>query len=613
MLSQVSAASLQARLDAERRDQKPHHIVSLERRLLRMLQREPTASLAPTNRLGRASWPKRLQRLRRPSSGIEHSSFSGLPPHQGQCQFSSSSSSSARLSPSRLPRTPCKGPRTPPCKARSSPDCRFHGEQGELEVNLCRLPLPKETVTAREMHYASSRLTADGEVAFPGGGQRLVAAWMRSTAVGTGRCREGVFSSRDIMASTVASSPHASGRTVLPDLPATRRQHKPEADGSTSPVQVDHEMVRLMLTAVFWPNALHRSTRLSEDIAHATIEQKSFSLGLVHGCQDDLVCSQYMQDRPTLTRLLAGVSPDIPGFSYTTIQLNRHDTALSAGDIGRVPYERLHLYESSAGRSWIIGFGNYEGGQLWIYDQLGSYLLEVKDRVDRAPCLEQGSRLPGRLEDIRHRWVQFDGRLPHAVMPFSGSAWTSLIYFTVPGWQNAGKVPLEKLEAYGFKLPEAHCQFGSTADWNEAAESHQPSQPDNREGAECIVRKRSSEGRGERSGGGGGRGAGKGGGRTWRKARQAKSGQGGARSAMRKRGRKGGGGRLGGGEGRRAGGGRNPGKGSQAKSGRGGATETLRGASSRLSLVRKRPAGLVKRPAGMVKRPAGLVKRPAGF
>ena len=79
-----------------------------------------------------------------------------------------------------------------------------------------------------------------------------------------------------------------------------------------------------------------------------------------------------------------------PDFNYTTIQLNKN--------IQSPP----HIDKNNVGYSYIIGLGDYTGGNLVI---------------------------EGKQYDIKNKWLKFDGRLGHWVEPFTGTRYT-IIYFT---------------------------------------------------------------------------------------------------------------------------------------------------------------------------------------
>ncbi len=79
-----------------------------------------------------------------------------------------------------------------------------------------------------------------------------------------------------------------------------------------------------------------------------------------------------------------------PDFKYTTIQVNKN--------IQSPP----HVDKNNVGDSYIIGLGEYTGGDLVI---------------------------EGEAHDIQYTFLRFDGRLAHWVTPFKGTRY-SLVFFT---------------------------------------------------------------------------------------------------------------------------------------------------------------------------------------
>jgi len=79
-----------------------------------------------------------------------------------------------------------------------------------------------------------------------------------------------------------------------------------------------------------------------------------------------------------------------PDFSYTTIQVNKNVKSLP------------HIDMNNVGPSYIIGLGDYDGGDLVI---------------------------EGFPYNIKNRWKRFDGRDAHWVEPYIGTRY-SIVYFT---------------------------------------------------------------------------------------------------------------------------------------------------------------------------------------
>ena len=63
---------------------------------------------------------------------------------------------------------------------------------------------------------------------------------------------------------------------------------------------------------------------------------------------------------------------------------------------------RLHVDAANLGPSYIFACGDFEGGGLWTVDG---------------------------VLDVRGRWQRFDGRSPHATLPFEGGPRYSLVFY----------------------------------------------------------------------------------------------------------------------------------------------------------------------------------------
>ena len=113
---------------------------------------------------------------------------------------------------------------------------------------------------------------------------------------------------------------------------------------------------------------------------------------------------------------IAGDAPDC----FTSICLNV--------DFAASP----HVDRANVGESWILGLGDYEGGELWVEGD-GEELF---------------SGMRGSRHDIRHRWHKFNGQRVHATCPYDGYR-VSVVFFTLPA---AGRVSLV-LRSLGFRAP----------------------------------------------------------------------------------------------------------------------------------------------------------------
>ena len=98
-----------------------------------------------------------------------------------------------------------------------------------------------------------------------------------------------------------------------------------------------------------------------------------------------------------LYRLLEELMWDYdPSFKFTSIQVN--DNQLCA----------KHKDENNVGVSYIIGVGDYEGGELRVWNEDGTEYEDI---------------------DIHNKFISFDGsKRFHQTLPFSGNRYTIIYY-----------------------------------------------------------------------------------------------------------------------------------------------------------------------------------------
>ena len=122
-----------------------------------------------------------------------------------------------------------------------------------------------------------------------------------------------------------------------------------------------------------------------------------FALGKVRKLDEGIVPSRFNPRFTSLhtaaDALMHAIDPD---FKYTSIQVNKNMMCSPHRDSG------------NAGMSYIIGLGDYTGGDLVITHKDGS-----SDN-----------------HDIRNKSLKFDGHEIHHVTPFKGERY-SLVFFTV--------------------------------------------------------------------------------------------------------------------------------------------------------------------------------------
>jgi len=201
--------------------------------------------------------------------------------------------------------------------------------------------------------------------------------------------------------------------------------------------QVRFEHVEKALGQITWPNCFTRNNVKPDGAPFI----EAFPLGIVLNYCLGLVCSRATRLWPTLTKLLAKfIQQEQPDFRYTTMQLNKNYAT------------KMHVDANNHGPSFIIGLGDYTGGEVWIYDENGTVEMELPCALRGWSHLRPGQKVPGRLEDCRNKWLKFDGNTPHMTMPYTGSR-ISIVYFTRKGWLTMLPETKDTLETSGFMLP----------------------------------------------------------------------------------------------------------------------------------------------------------------
>ncbi|CAE7938265.1 lkhA [Symbiodinium necroappetens] len=201
--------------------------------------------------------------------------------------------------------------------------------------------------------------------------------------------------------------------------------------------QIRFEHVEKALGQITWPNCFTRNNVKPDGAPFI----EAFPLGIVLNYCLGLVCSRATRLWPTLTKLLAKfIQQEQPDFRYTTMQLNKNYAT------------KMHVDANNHGPSFIIGLGDYKGGEVWIYDENGTVEMELPCTLRGWSHLRPGQKVPGRLEDCRNKWLKFDGNTPHMTMPYQGSR-ISIVYFTRKGWLTMLPETKDTLETSGFMLP----------------------------------------------------------------------------------------------------------------------------------------------------------------
>ena len=123
------------------------------------------------------------------------------------------------------------------------------------------------------------------------------------------------------------------------------------------------------------------------------------------------------------------------------------------GDFTTNPYMSAQLSEANSlpahkdknnlSMTWLIAFGDFTGGRLWLESPLGSH-------PPLAPQTAWEKNLRGEFHDVKNTWVRFDPPLYHAIEPItSGPRW-SLALFTPKNLKQVNKAARRELNPSSF-------------------------------------------------------------------------------------------------------------------------------------------------------------------
>ena len=99
----------------------------------------------------------------------------------------------------------------------------------------------------------------------------------------------------------------------------------------------------------------------------------------------------------------------------------------------------VHKDKNNAGRSWLIAFGDFDGGRLWLE-------LPIGTEPPPEPAADWHRKLQGEYHCVKNKWVCFDPALFHAVERVRSGTRRSLALFSPKGWKKL-------LEEVGFCPP----------------------------------------------------------------------------------------------------------------------------------------------------------------
>eukprot|EP00930_Biecheleria_cincta_P037597 TRINITY_DN25823_c0_g1_i1.p1 TRINITY_DN25823_c0_g1~~TRINITY_DN25823_c0_g1_i1.p1 ORF type:complete len:2603 (-),score=588.26 TRINITY_DN25823_c0_g1_i1:172-7914(-) len=195
-----------------------------------------------------------------------------------------------------------------------------------------------------------------------------------------------------------------------------------------------------LLNIITWPDCKSRAN-VKPDGQDSI---KAMCLGVIKPYFSGVCPSVNTRILQNVTRLCAGLAKaEIleKDFKYSSIQLNMNYSA------------KLHVDKNNYGPSYIIGLGNYSKGQLWILDPDGKEDFKVTTPLRGYPNIKVGDVVKGTLHDINHKWLKFNGHVPHGAVPYEGECRISLVYFSRKGSETINDEGAHYLQALGIPLP----------------------------------------------------------------------------------------------------------------------------------------------------------------
>ena len=108
----------------------------------------------------------------------------------------------------------------------------------------------------------------------------------------------------------------------------------------------------------------------------------------------------------------------------------------------------VHKDKNNHSMSWLIAFGDFSGGRLWIESPLGSH-------PPPNPTCDWQKKLRGDYIDVRNRWVSFDPSTYHAVEDVTSGTRRSLTLFSPKFWKKLSPQSLDDLGELGFFTPNS--------------------------------------------------------------------------------------------------------------------------------------------------------------
>ena len=106
----------------------------------------------------------------------------------------------------------------------------------------------------------------------------------------------------------------------------------------------------------------------------------------------------------------------------------------------------IHKDKNNHARSWLIAFGDFTGGRLWVESPVGT------DPPPNPICAWQ-KKLRGEYLDVKNRWIAFDPQNYHAVEEVKSGSRRSIALFSPKNWKKLPSHCLDELIDIGFYPP----------------------------------------------------------------------------------------------------------------------------------------------------------------
>ena len=113
---------------------------------------------------------------------------------------------------------------------------------------------------------------------------------------------------------------------------------------------------------------------------------------------------------------------DLAGLLAQYAKLLKPNLTYSCIQVCRDLPSTLHIDPRNVGPSGLVTFGDYVGGNFWIWDDKnGNIKMEVNNPIRNRPEIPVGGTLNGTLHDTKEDMAIFDATNPHCAQPFIGT------------------------------------------------------------------------------------------------------------------------------------------------------------------------------------------------